>query len=375
MPPVPVIEDLDVLRDLTLGLLSRVVVPVVHQLILQCAPETLHRSVVIAVTLPTHGRGQAELPQLRLIGLGTILRAAIRMMNEPRGWPFGVERVPEGPLHQARHHSRSHGIPDDFAGEHILDASEIQPAFRSWHIRDVGDPGLIRSCGSKCLGQDMLRHRQRVRRIRGGRKPADLCATLSHFLTEPFDSSNPREEPIFTQFRLKTLRPMGLPGAHRRGLDGHFQTCVLLGALRGAACSPGIVPTSGYLQHPTQHPQRILETQRPHERVPGSCAFATYAVAFFRMSRSMRVSARSRLSRDTSTSSSVTGRRLSLSVASRPRRARHTQRSSVLLDMVRRLAASGIVTCCSSPDNSRLVTKKSHRVSNLCYRSGVQALL
>ncbi len=29
----------------------------------------------------------------------------------------------------------------------------------------------------------------------------------------------------------------------------------------------------------------------------------------------------------------------------------------------------------TSPDNSRLVTEKSHRVSNLCYRSGVQALL
>jgi hypothetical protein len=65
------------------------------------------------------------------------------------------------------------------------------------------------------------------------------------------------------------------------------------------------------------------------------------------MSRSIRASARSRLSRDSSASSSVTGRRFSPSVVSWPCRARHTQRSRVLPDMARRLAASGIVTCCS----------------------------
>ncbi len=68
---------------------------------------------------------------------------------------------------------------------------------------------------------------------------------------------------------------------------------------------------------------------------------------FFKMSRSIRASARSRLSRDTSASSSVTGRRLSPSVVSWPCRARPTQRSSVLPDILRRLATSGIVTYCS----------------------------
>ena len=43
-----------------------------------------------------------------------------------------------------------------------------------------------------------------------------------------------------------------------------------------------IIPTSGHLQHPAQQTQRIVGTQRPHERVPGSCTFATYAVAFLR---------------------------------------------------------------------------------------------
>lgn len=46
------------------------------------------------------------------------------------------------------------------------------------------------------------------------------------------------------------------------------------------AGAPGIVPASGHVEDPAQQTQRILETQRPHKRVPGSCAFARYAVAF-----------------------------------------------------------------------------------------------
>ena len=65
------------------------------------------------------------------------------------------------------------------------------------------------------------------------------------------------------------------------------------------------------------------------------------------MSRSIRASTSSRVSRDTSASNSVTGRRLGPSVASWPRRARPTQFLSVLSDMLRRLAASGIVNFCS----------------------------
>ena len=84
-----------------------------------------------------------------------------------------------------------------------------------------------------------------------------------------------------SRVRLETFRPIGLPGAHMRGLDRHFQTRVLLGAFRGAAGAPGIIPASGHVEDPAQQTQRILETQRPHERVPGSCALAKYAVAFF----------------------------------------------------------------------------------------------
>lgn len=149
------------------------------------------------------------------------------------------------------------------------------------------------------------------------------------------------------QFGLQPLRAVRLTGAHMGGLDRHVQPRILLGACRGAAGAPGIVATSRHLQHSTQQTQRILGTQRAPERVPGRGAFATYAVALFRMSRSIRASARSRMSRDNSASSSVTGRRLAPTVASWPCRARPTQFLSVLPDILRRRTASRIGNCCS----------------------------
>ena len=73
VPPLSVLEGLDVLRDLAVSLRTGLVAPVMHQLILQRSPKTLHRRIVIAVSLPTHGRGHATLADLILIGLGTLL--------------------------------------------------------------------------------------------------------------------------------------------------------------------------------------------------------------------------------------------------------------------------------------------------------------
>lgn len=82
MPPLTVIEDLDVLRDLSPSLLPCRISPLVDQLIFQCPPETLHRRVVIAIALPAHGGNHAELPQLILIVVGTILGPTVGVVDQ-----------------------------------------------------------------------------------------------------------------------------------------------------------------------------------------------------------------------------------------------------------------------------------------------------
>src|SRR5215831_6969038 len=347
MPTLTVIEDLDVLRDLPPGLLPRVITPVMHQLILQCPPETLHRRVVIAVALPTHGWGQAELPQLILLVLGTILGPTIGVVDQSWAWVFRPHRSHQGVTHQVRRHPSPHRMPDHLTRIQIFDPRQIQPPFRRGDIRDVGDPRLIRARRGERLCQKVVRHGQLMLRIRGGRESTYGFAAYSQLLAQPLDAPDPGQEAVLTQFRLEALRSVGLARAHIGRSDRHFQPCILLSPFRGASLPPGMVAASGDLQHPTQESYGILDTQRHDKRVPGSCALAKYAVAFFRMSRSMRASASSRLSRDTSASRSVTGRRLSPSFASWPCRARNTQFASVLSDIASRLAASGIVTSCS----------------------------
>ena len=54
-------------------------------------------------------------------------------------------------------------MPDHLTGEQILDVGKLEPAFPGRHVRDVGDPSLVRACRNKRVGHASLRHRQRVR--------------------------------------------------------------------------------------------------------------------------------------------------------------------------------------------------------------------
>jgi hypothetical protein len=246
MPPLTIVEDLDVLRDLAPRLLPGLVATMMHELILQRPPKALHRRVVIAIPLPTHGGNHAELLQGGLIRLGTILRPAIGVMNESPGWTLGVDGLQQGTLHQVRRHSGVHRMTDHFTGIEILHASQIQPPFHGWHIGHIGDPGLVRSSGGKGLSQHVRGHRQRVRRIRGGREPAHRCTAQAQLLPQPLDPPDPGWKAVLTQFGLQPFWTIRLAGSHMGGLDRHFQPCILLGARRGASRSPGIGPASGY---------------------------------------------------------------------------------------------------------------------------------
>ncbi len=93
MPPLTVVEHLDVLCNLSPSLLPCFIPPMVHQLILQRPPETLHRRIVITIPLPTHGRGHAELPQLLLIVLCTILGPTVGVVDQAWAWTLGPHGV------------------------------------------------------------------------------------------------------------------------------------------------------------------------------------------------------------------------------------------------------------------------------------------
>lgn len=54
MSALPIVPHLDVLENVSLGLGLAMVVPVMHQFLLECSKEPLHRRIVVAVALPAH---------------------------------------------------------------------------------------------------------------------------------------------------------------------------------------------------------------------------------------------------------------------------------------------------------------------------------
>jgi len=119
-------------------------------------------------------------------------------------------------------------------------------------VRDIGHPGLVRSCGGKGLRQYVFLDRQRMRRIRGRREPADLGTAQAQFLPQPLDAPDSGGEPVRAQFGLQPFRTIRLAGPHMGGLNRHFQPRILLGSCRGEASAPGIIPASGHVKDPTQ---------------------------------------------------------------------------------------------------------------------------
>ena len=125
MPSLAVVEDVNVLGDLALSLVTGFIAAMMHQFILERAPETLHRRVVIAVPPARHRGAQAELLQPGLVGMRAILGSAIGVMEEPRSWAFRADRHRQGPHPQVRGDAWTHRMADHLACVEILDPRQI----------------------------------------------------------------------------------------------------------------------------------------------------------------------------------------------------------------------------------------------------------
>src|SRR5512143_2450636 len=91
------------------------------------------------------------------------------------------------------------------------------------------------------------------------------------------------------------------------GFDLHFQPPLFLSPFGRLPFEPSVIPTLGNFQYTAHLRYPMPESHCFHDRVPGSDSFAKYAVAFFKMSRSIFTMASSRLTRASSISNSVSG--------------------------------------------------------------------
>jgi hypothetical protein len=126
-------------------------------------------------------------------------------------WALRLHRSHQGVTHQVRRHPGPHRMPDHLTRIQLFDPRQIQPHFCRRDIGDVGHPRLIRARRGERLSQEVVRHRQSMRRIRGGGEPAYRCTTQAQFLPQPLDAADPRWKAVVPQFRLETLRAVRVP--------------------------------------------------------------------------------------------------------------------------------------------------------------------
>src|SRR5947209_2928503 len=96
MPPLTIVEDLDVLEDVAPGLIAGLIVTMMDQFSLQAVEEALHGGVVPAVAFAAHRTHHAVLDQLLLIVTGSVLAATVGMMHAARQRPASLDRHVEG---------------------------------------------------------------------------------------------------------------------------------------------------------------------------------------------------------------------------------------------------------------------------------------
>ena len=143
MAAARIVEPIDILEYRALGLTARVPTIAPDQLGLDGFEERFNHGIVVAISLAAHRDLEAVLFQALLIRVGTILRAAIRMVNAAFGRLAQCHSHVQRPDREILFHAVADSPADDATGVQIKDDGQIQPAFAGPDVADVAGPFLI----------------------------------------------------------------------------------------------------------------------------------------------------------------------------------------------------------------------------------------
>ena len=112
---------------------------------------------------------------------------------------------------------------------------------------------------------------------------------------------------MIRQIMMQALRTVGLPCTLVCGQYFYFQPCILQLTFPKRASSLGMKAALGNIKYSTHERIRITSSHRFNQTVSHRDPFAKYVAHFFIKSRSIFTSANSRLTLDSSSSTSVSG--------------------------------------------------------------------
>ena len=124
-----------------------------------------------------------------------------------------------------------------------------------------------------------------------------MRATDAVQLAESFDAVEPGGDALCCQLGLNLLRPINATPTLMRGFDGSHETSIFQTAGGDDfATAPRLIAALGDVHELTQLVHRVGVTEFIDHGVPHFDSFATNAVAFFNISRSILAIANSRSS-------------------------------------------------------------------------------
>ena len=157
MQPLPIIEHLDERKHVRLDFLSRVILPLMHQLILERTEETLYDCIVVTVPLAAHAGDQPGLRQLPLVRHTGVRGALIGVMNAPRARSAVRHRHVQGRQSHVLIGPWAHGPSDHAARVQVQDHGQVHPARARRNRGQIARPDPIGRGGHKDLLEPVRR--------------------------------------------------------------------------------------------------------------------------------------------------------------------------------------------------------------------------
>src|SRR5215831_2534858 len=226
------------------------------------------------------------------------------MQQALRRTPAG-QRHAEGVEGEVSGNALAHRPPDGKARAEIEDNRQVEPALACRNIGDVGHPCLVGVRPLELSRQDIGRDGKRMPRLGGHAEAAAPPSRQPVHAHQPRHPLAARVAAAVHQLGANPWAAVAVPALGMDRGDLQPQPRVRLRTWRRGTRLPRIETGARDLEYATQHPHREAGLLRGDEPEPHGFSFAKKAVAFFRMSRSMRSVRFSRRSRPSSSRSSV----------------------------------------------------------------------
>src|SRR5712692_7085546 len=289
MPTPLVIEHFDVVEQLHLGI--PVTFEALPKFALHGREEALHHRVVVAVAATTHAAGDAVLPEYRLIVLARVGASLVGMVQQTGIGAASLQRHFEGFDRQVPVVDGADRPAHDESREQVKNRGQVElAAGPDQQLRRVAYPALVGRLRLELSVQKVGCDRLIV--IAQGRQLESLARSRFQplFLHQPSDALGADPDSLLEEIPMDPRAPIAPPALVKRRLDKNPQSSVVsrVGRLRTA---PRGIETARRDPHgPAQLPDREGGLLRVDPGKGYAWLLAKKAVAFFRMSRSIRSS-------------------------------------------------------------------------------------